>query len=378
MNVYLDNAATTPLHPEALEEMRIFLTENFGNPSSIHAHGRKARAAVEMARKKTAELMSCAPGEIIFTSGGTEADNAILCGAIEKYAISHLITSPAEHHAVLHTLRRYSKKLTLDFVKLDEKGNADMDDLEKQLKKSPALVSLMYGNNEIGNLLDVQRVGELCRQHNAYFHCDAVQAVGHFPVSFSNTGIHGAAASAHKFHGPKGIGFMYINKEKKISPFMTGGAQEREMRGGTENVSGIIGLAKALELSCVNMEKHRQHILSLKKRMIDLLKEKIDGVSFNGESENMEKSLYTVLSVSLPPSPKNDMLLFQLDLQGVSASGGSACSSGAASGSHVIQAVYPNSERTAIRFSFSCFNTQEEIDFAAEKLANILATEKAS
>lgn len=372
MNVYLDNAATTPLHPEALEAMKIFLTENFGNPSSTHAHGRKARMAVEVARKKTAELMSCTPGEIIFTSGGTEADNAIICGAIEKYAVQHLITSPVEHHAVLHTLRRHSKKLKLDFVKLDEKGNVDTDDLEKLLKKSTGLVSLMYGNNEIGNLLDVKRVGELCRQYEAYFHSDAVQAVGHLPLSFSNVGIHGAAASAHKFHGPKGIGFMYINKEKKIYPFVTGGSQEREMRGGTENVSGIIGLAKALELSCLNMEKDRRHILSLKKRMIDLLKEKIDGVSFNGESENMEKSLSAVLSVSLPPSPKNDMLLFQLDLQGVSASGGSACSSGAASGSHVIQAVYPNSERAAIRFSFSACNTEEEIDFAAEKLANIL------
>ncbi len=371
MRVYLDNAATTPLDPEVFEAMKPFILEDFGNPSSTHSHGRKVRAAIESSRKKIAELLNCTPGEIIFTSGGTEADNAIITGAIHTYNLKHAISTPIEHHAVSHTLELLHKQkaIELHYVKLDEKGHVDYNDLEKLLKEFPnALVSLMHANNEIGNLLDLQRVGELCDKYKAYFHSDTVQTMGHYRHDMKQLKMHGITAAAHKFHGPKGIGFMYLNKDKKIQPMIHGGAQERNMRGGTENVYGIIGIAKALEIAYRDMAEHQQHITELKSYMIEKLKAEIPGVSFNGDSENLESSLYTVLNVSLPPSEENEMLLFNLDLAGVSVSGGSACSSGASTGSHVLAALYPESKRGAIRFSFSKYNTKEEIDFAVLKL----------
>lgn len=372
MRVYLDNAATTPLDPEVFEAMKPFMMEDFGNPSSTHAHGRKVRAAIESCRKKVAELLSCTPGEIIFTSGGTEADNAIIRSAVGTYEIKHIISSPVEHHAVSHTIDNLGKKgvVKLHMVNLDAKGHVDLDHLENLLQNhSHVLVSLMHANNEIGNLLDIQRVGELCAQYNAFFHSDSVQTVGHYQHDMRVLQVCGLAAAAHKFHGPKGIGFMYIRKDKKIHSFIHGGAQERNMRGGTENVYGIIGLAKALEIAYRDMGEHVSYIKELKMRMIGKLKEQIPGVTFNGDSENLEKSLYTVLNVSLPESDESDMLLFNLDLQGISASGGSACSSGATSGSHVLAALYPQSKRGAVRFSFSKYNKPDEIDFAVSKLA---------
>lgn len=377
MAIYLDNAATTPLDPEVLEAMKPFLMHDFGNPSSTHSHGRKVRAAVEAARKKVAELLNCTPGEIIFTSGGTEADNAILTCAVQSYGLQHAISSAIEHHAVTHTLETLQRKglVQLHLVKLDEYGHVNLADLERLLVAYPgALVSLMHANNEIGNLLPLAEVGEICTRHHAYFHSDSVQTVGHYRHDMKRLHVHGLAAAAHKFHGPKGAGFMYINKDKKIQPFVHGGAQERSMRGGTENVYGIIGLAKALEICYRDMEAHQRHIQSLKTRMMDKLKDAIPGVSFHGDVHNPERSLYTVLNVSLPESEENDMLLFNLDLQGVSASGGSACSSGASTGSHVLKALYPESKRGAVRFSFSKYNTKEEVDRAVEVLAGILKT----
>ena len=374
MRVYLDNAATTPLDPEVFEAMKPFMLEDFGNPSSTHAHGRKVRAAIESARKKVAELLNCTPGEIIFTSGGTEADNTLLCNSISTYGIQHAISSPIEHHAVTHTLETLAKKglVQLHHVQLDEKGHVDLVHLEHLLREHPkALVALMHANNEIGNLLDLEKVGELCTQYSAYFQSDTVQTMGHYRHDLKKLKVHGLTAAAHKFHGPKGVGFMYINKDKKIQQLIHGGAQERNMRGGTENVYGIIGLAKALEICYREMAEHENHIKKLKSHMIEKLRETIPGVSFNGDSANLEKSLYTVLNVSLPESEENDMLLFNLDLQGISASGGSACSSGASTGSHVLGALYPNSNRGAVRFSFSKNNTLEEIDFAVEKLADL-------
>lgn len=374
MRVYLDNAATTPLDPEVFEAMKPFMLEDFGNPSSTHAHGRKVRAAIESARKKVAELLNCTPGEIIFTSGGTEADNTLLCNSISTYGIQHAISSPIEHHAVSHTLETLVKKglVQLHHVQLDEKGHVDLVHLENLLREHPkALVALMHANNEIGNLLDLEKVGQLCMQHSAYFQSDTVQTMGHYRHDLKKLKVHGLTAAAHKFHGPKGVGFMYINKDKKIQQMIHGGAQERNMRGGTENVYGIIGLAKALEICYREMAEHENHIKKLKSHMIEKLRETIPGVSFNGDSANLEKSLYTVLNVSLPESEENDMLLFNLDLQGISASGGSACSSGASTGSHVLGALYPNSNRGAVRFSFSKNNTLEEIDFAVEKLADL-------
>lgn len=372
MRVYLDNAATTPLDPEVFEAMKPFMLEDFGNPSSTHTHGRKVRAAIELARKKVAELLNCTPGEIIFTSGGTEADNTLLITSISTYQLKHAISTPIEHHAVTHTLESLAKKglIHLHDVQMDTKGHIDLDHLEELLKSnSHALVSLMHANNEIGNLLDLEKVGELCAQYNAYFQSDTVQTMGHYRHDMKRLKVHGMTAAAHKFHGPKGVGFMYINKDKKISQMIHGGAQERNMRGGTENVYGIIGLAKALEICYRDMAEHERHIKALKSRMIEKLREAVPGVSFHGDSANLEKSLYTVLNVSLPESDQNDMVLFNLDLLGISASGGSACSSGATTGSHVLGALYPESKRGAVRFSFSKYNTEQDIDFAVEKLA---------
>ncbi|MBN8652411.1 MAG: cysteine desulfurase [Cytophagales bacterium] len=374
MRVYLDNAATTPLDPEVFEAMKPFMLEDFGNPSSTHAHGRKVRAAIESARKKIAELLNCTPGEIIFTSGGTEADNAIIRCAVETYGIKHAISTPIEHHAVTHTLETLEKQkaIELHFVKLDAHGNVDLQHLEELLKTYPnALVSLMHANNEIGNLLSLETVGNLCEQYGAYFHSDTVQTMGHYRHDMKKLKVHGLTAAAHKFHGPKGVGFMYINKDKKIKQLIHGGAQERNMRGGTENVYGIIGLAKALEICYREMDAHEAHIIAIKKQMIAKLQAAVPGVSFHGSSADLDKSLYTVLNVSLPENEENEMLLFNLDLQGISASGGSACSSGASTGSHVLGAIYPNSKRGAVRFSFSKYNTSDEIDFVVNKVGEI-------
>jgi len=367
MRVYLDNAATTALDPEVFEAMKPYLLEDFGNPSSTHWHGRKVRAGLESSRKKIAELLHCTPGEIIFTSGGTEADNTILVSALHTYGIRHVISSRLEHHAVLHTLTNLDRQgsLVLSMVDVDEKGHINYEHLESLLKaNSGSLVSLMHANNEIGNLLDIERVGDLCDYYKSYFHSDTVQTVGHYAHDLSRIKVHGLTAAAHKFHGPKGVGFMYIRKDKKIQPFLHGGSQERNMRGGTENVTGIIGLAKALEIAYRDMAEHIHYITGLKSHMIQRLRESISGVDFHGDSANLEKSLYTVLNVSLPESDENEMMLFNLDLKGVSASGGSACSSGAASGSHVLEALYPGSRRGAVRFSFSRTTTMDEIDYA--------------
>jgi len=374
MGIYLDNAATTPLDPEVFEAMKPFLLEDFGNPSSIHSHGRKVKAAIESARKKVAELINCTPGEIIFTSGGTEADNAIIRSAVETYPIKHAISSVIEHHAVTHTLSMLEKQniIQVHHVRLDSTGNVDLSHLEELLKEFPgSLVSLMHANNEIGNILDIETVGDLCEKYKAYFHSDTVQTIGHYRHDMKKLKVHGMAAAAHKFHGPKGIGFMYINKDRKIHSFMQGGAQERNMRGGTENIYGIIGMTKALEICYREMDAHTSYIKGLKAHMIEKLKSAVPDVAFHGDSANLERSLYTVLNVSLPESVENEMLLFNLDLQGISASGGSACTSGASTGSHVLGAIYPNSKRGAIRFSFSKFNKPEEIDFVADRLSEI-------
>jgi cysteine desulfurase len=354
--------------------MKPFMLEDFGNPSSTHAHGRKVRAAIESSRKKIAELLNCTPGEIIFTSGGTEADNAIIVSGIQTYNIKHVISTPIEHHAVTHTLEILEKSGTvqLHHVNLDPKGHVDLDHLESLLEQYPnALVSLMHANNEIGNLLDLQRVGEMTEKYNAFFHSDTVQTMGHYRHDMKALHVCGMTAAAHKLHGPKGTGFMYIRKGRKINQFIHGGAQERNMRGGTENTYGIIGLAKAVEIAYRDMDEHQRYITGLKSRMIEKLKQEISGVKFHGDSDNLERSLYTVLNVSLPESDEGEMLLFNLDLQGISASGGSACSSGATTGSHVLGALYPGSKRGAVRFSFSKYNTPEEIDYAVSKLAEL-------
>ncbi|MEI9919687.1 MAG: cysteine desulfurase family protein [Bacteroidota bacterium] len=377
MSIYLDNAATTPLDPEVFEAMKPYMLDDFGNPSSTHTHGRKVRAGIESARKKVAELLNCTPGEIIFTSGGTEADNTLITSTVHTYGIKHVISSPIEHHAVLHTIETLEKSGAVEFhkVQLDQDGHVDLTHLAKLLEQYPgALVSLMHANNELGNLLDLEKVGEMCKASNAFFHSDTVQTVGHYRHNMKELFVCGMTAAAHKFHGPKGVGFMYIRKDRKIHPFVHGGAQERNMRGGTENVYGIVGLVKALEIAYREMDEHQKYIGALKARMIEKLKAEVPGVSFHGDSANPERSLYTVLNVSLPESDENDMILFNLDLHNISASGGSACSSGAATGSHVLGALYPGSKRGAVRFSFSKYNTIEEIDYVVEKLSELVGT----
>lgn len=374
-HVYLDNAATTPMDDRVIEAMLPFMRGQFGNPSSVHSHGREVRTAIEKARKKVAELIHASPSEIFFTSGGTEADNTALVCGIESHGISHAITSPLEHHAVLHTLEMLAKKgqVQLSLLDVNEQGEIDLQQLEELLKKNPkSMISLMHGNNEIGNLNDLERIGSLARAYDAFFHSDTVQTMGHYAHDLSQLPVDALVAGAHKFHGPKGVGFLYVRKDKKIHPFIHGGAQERNMRGGTENVIGIIGLAKALELSLEELESHRSHIEKIKGYFIGKLKQDIPGVSFNGCSADLDKSLYTVLNVSLPPSESNrGMLLFHLDLEGISASGGSACSSGATVGSHVLRALQHSPERDAVRFSFSRFTTMEEVDYTLEKLKGL-------
>lgn len=379
MRVYLDNAATTQLDPEVFEAMKPYMLEFYGNPSSTHAHGRATRSALEKARKQVADLLHASPGEIFFTSGGTEADNTAIKCSVETLGLKHAVTSHLEHHAVLHTLEDLAQRniIQLDYVQTDERGNVDLNHLEHLLSvREKSLVSLMHGNNEIGNLNDLEQIGKICEAHGAIFHSDTVQTMAHYAHDLSKLKVHCIIGSAHKFHGPKGVGLMYVRKGHAISPFIHGGSQERNMRGGTENLYGIIGMAKALEIAYSGMEEHQAHIMSLKKAMIDGLKEKIPGVAFNGESENLDKSLYTVLNVSLPPSEDTDMLLFNLDLSQISASGGSACNSGSNLGSHVLRALDADSERGAIRFSFSKYNTLDEVNYVVDKLAEMYASVK--
>ncbi|HRH35922.1 MAG TPA: cysteine desulfurase family protein [Catalimonadaceae bacterium] len=379
MSIYLDNAATTPMDPAVVEAMLPILNQTFGNPSSIHSFGREAKAAVEKSRKKVADLLGTSPAHLIFTSGGTEADNMALRSSVETLGIRHAITSPLEHHAVLHTLEHlaHSGLIELTILECDREGNLNFDQLWQLMDKNPnSLVSLMHGNNEIGNLNPVEELAIEIRNRGGIFHCDTVQTVGHFPHKLSDWQTHFMVGSAHKFHGPKGIGFLYTSPGTKILPFIQGGAQERNMRGGTENVIGIVGLAKALELACTEMESHKNHISRLKTRMIQKLKIEIPEVSFNGRSGFVEDSLYTVLNVSLPPSEINEMLIFNLDVNKVAASGGSACSSGSEVGSHVLRAIKADPERGAVRFSFSRYNTESDIDTAVQALSAMFKPKK--
>lgn len=372
--IYLDNAATTAIDKEVLEVMKNTMEFQFGNPSSIHAHGREVRTIIENARKSIAKLLNTSPAEIFFTSGGTEADNMAINCAINDYGITHAITSKIEHHAVLHTLEILEKngKIKLSFVDLDENGHVKLSHLEELLASNErTFVSLMHANNELGNLLDLEQAGLICEKYNAIFHCDTVQTMGHYKHDLSKLKVHFITCAAHKLHGPKGVGFLYINKEIKIKPMIHGGAQERNMRGGTENVYGIVGLAKALEIAYAELEEHQNYIQGLKSYMIEQLKSTIPGIDFNGDV-NPEKSLYTVLNVSFPASEMGEMLLFSLDIAGISASGGSACSSGSNVGSHVLTAIGADSNRAAVRFSFCKYNTKEEIDLVVQKLTEIV------
>lgn len=372
--IYLDNAATTPVDPLVTEAMLPYLKSFFGNPSSIYSFGRETRLAIENARKSVAKLLKASPGEIFFTSGGTESDNMAIRAAIEDLGCQHIISSPIEHHAVLHTIEHFKKAygVQISYVNVLPNGHIDLANLESLLRNSTkrTLVSLMHANNEIGNLLDVPAVGAICKQYNAIFHSDTVQTVGHYHVDLSEKWIHFATGAAHKFHGPKGTGILYVSDAVQIGPMMHGGGQERNMRAGTENVAGIVGFAKALELAEANLEAEREHILALKMYLAKKLKEQFPEIIFNGDWNG--QSLYTVLNVSFPRTEKSELLLMSMDMHGICVSGGSACSSGADLGSHVIKAIPGNQEGVPIRFSFSKYNTQLEIDQLLEKLSSLL------
>ncbi len=372
--IYFDNAATTALDPEVLETMLPYMTEKFGNPSSIYSYGRESRLAIENARKAVAKILNAHPAEIFFTSGGTESSNAAITASVRDLGCKRIISSAIEHHAVLHTVEylRNRGEAQLLFVKLLPDGHIDIENLEQLLagSKEKTLVTLMHANNEIGNLLDLQAVGEMCRLHGAVFHSDTVQTVGHYPFDLRHTPVHFITASAHKFHGPKGSGLLYINENISIEPYIHGGSQERNMRAGTENLYGIVGFAKALELATANYEAESGYIRSVKLYMAAQLKKHIKEVEFNGDYAG--QSLYTVLNVSFPETEKSEMLLFNLDINNICASGGSACTSGAEQGSHVIRAMNSSPGRAAVRFSFCRHNTKEEVDIVVAKLKELI------
>ena len=374
MKVYLDNAATTPLAPEVIEMTNEMMKSHFGNPSSIHSYGRESKIIVENSRKTIAKLLNTSPSSIFFTSGGTEADNmAIMCG-IHDHNITHAITSKLSHHAVLYPLQDLEKQkvIKLSYVDVDENGVVCLNHLKELLKNNTrTFVSIMHANNEIGTIQDIKQIGDICKEHNAIFHSDTVQTIAHYDFNMQEINIDFMAASAHKFHGPKGIGFVYISENIKIKPLLRGGSQERNMRAGTENIYGIAGLALAMELAYKNLKLERSYIEDIKLYMIEKLTSQIEDVQFYAKSADIKNSLYTVLSCHFPETDIAEMLLFNLDILGIACSGGSACASGSNSGSHVLSEIVSETKRPGIRFSFSKFTTKDDIDYTVKQLKSL-------
>lgn len=372
--VYLDNAATSQIRDEVIDAMTQVMKQHYGNASSTHSFGRSSKSLIEKSRKTIASYLNASAGEIVFTSGGTEADNLVLRSVVRDLQVEHIITSRIEHHAVLHTVEQLQKEyhISISYVNIDATGQVDFSHFEELLQNpKKTLVSLMHVNNEIGNLLDIQRVADLCKANKALFHSDTVQSVGHYELDLQKTPIDFLAASAHKFHGPKGVGFAFIRKNSGLKPLIFGGEQERGLRAGTESVHNIVGIEEALKLAYSNLETERAYIEDLKRYFIDKLKAAISGVTFNGCSGDMETSTYTLVNVCLPVSvEKSAMLLFQLDLKGIACSKGSACQSGSTQSSHVLAELLSDADlqRPSIRFSFSTYNTKEELDYVIEIL----------
>ncbi len=372
--IYFDNAATTPLDPQVLEAMMPYLTTHFGNPSSIYSYGRESRLAIENARKTVAKILNAHPAEIFFTSGGTESSNTAICAAVRDLGCTHIITSPIEHHATLHTVEFFNcnHQVSLSYVNILPNGHVDVEHLEQLLAETEekTLVTLMHANNEIGNMIDLMEVGNLCMKYNAIFHSDTVQTIGHFPFNLRSTPVHFITGAGHKFHGPKGVGMLYVNENIKIHPLVHGGSQERNIRAGTENLYGIVGFAKALEIATAEYATAGTNVHDLKLYMMEQLEQHIPGVSFNGDPKG--RSLYTVLSASFPKTEKSEMILYNMDINHICASGGSACTSGADAGSHVIRAVNNNPNQITVRFSFSKYNTKQEVDHVIATLKDLI------
>lgn len=374
--IYFDNAATTPIDHEVIQLITKTMNNTFGNPSSSHQFGRQSKALMEQSRKSIAKMLNCSATEIVFTAGGSEADNLILRNAITNLGVKRLVTSKIEHHAVLHTIEALNKEfnITVEYVKLDEMGNVNYDHLNSILQNSEekSLVSLMLINNELGSILNIDKVCSICEKNNALFHSDTVQGITHIPIDLKKNHIDFIAASAHKFHGPKGVGFAYFKKGFGIKPLLIGGEQERGARAGTENLHNIAGMEKAMEIGMNNFEKDKVYISNLKQYFIKQLQVFFPNVKFNGHSSNINNSAFHILSVRF--SKEYPMLLFQLDLKGIAASGGSACQSGSNKGSHVLNEILNAEEslKTSIRFSFSKYNTKEEVDHTIIKLVEII------
>lgn len=369
MKVYFDNAASTPLEPRVLEVMQEVMREDYGNPSSIHAFGRKTRSIVESSRKKIADILGVSPGEIFFTSGGTEADNMALYRSVIDLKVKHIITSPIEHHAVLHTVEDIEKQglAQIHYTNINALGDIDLTHLEELLQKHPkALVSLMHVNNETGSILPLKQVHELCSKYETWFHSDMVQSIGQYPVPPIKP--HFMACSAHKFHGPKGVGFIYIDSSAPLKAFIQGGAQERGLRGGTENVYGIVGMAKALEIAYEDLEKNTAYIQGLKAYFIEKISSVFSDLHYHGDPQ---QGAYRLVNISLPPTPKAEMMLFNLDIAGIAVSAGSACTSGTNIGSHVLKAIGSDMNRPSFRFSFSKYNSKEEVDYVVGVLKGL-------
>lgn len=371
MKIYLDNAATSPLNRDVYKAMEPYLLECYGNPSSAHALGRDARTAIEASRRRIAAILGTASSQVTFTSGGTEADNMAICSAVECQGVRIIVTSRLEHHAVLNTVRKLEaqEKVTVIYLMNDEQGRISLKHLQNILAfNDQVLVSLMHGNNEIGNINDIDAIGRLCRQYNALFHCDTVQTIGHYEIHPEQLGIDYLVASAHKFNGPKGVGFLYNSSRTKLNPIINGGGQEHGRRAGTENVAGIVGLAKALELSRANHSINHKKFIELKESLISGLKRAIPAVRFNGLSEDLQSSLSNVLSVSLPDSENLGSVLYYLDSNNIYVSGGSACNSHATGGSHVLRAINYDFSRPVIRFSLGIQNNRDEIEYTVARL----------
>ena len=372
--IYFDNAATTQLDPEVIDAMLPYMREHYGNPSAVHAFGRRARAGIEQSRRMVAKLLNCAPGEIVFTSCGTEADNMALMCSVRDLGVKHIITSPIEHHAVEHVAQELQRtgSAQVHWLRLMPDGKADLAHLEELLKANDhVLVSLMHANNELGTRNDLVAIGNLCRKYNALFHTDTVQTMGHYRFDMEQLHIDFLTCSAHKFHGPKGVGFLYMRSGSVLKPMLVGGGQERNMRAGTENIIGIVALAKALEVAYRDLDEHIQQVQGMKTRMMKAIKAAVPEAIFNGDTS--ADSLYTVLNIHFPDDGKGEMLIYNMDIEGIACSGGSACSSGSNKGSHVIEALYPGRTGANIRFSFSKFNTEAEVDRAVEVLQRVMA-----
>ncbi|WP_339917506.1 cysteine desulfurase family protein [Yeosuana marina] len=376
--VYLDNAATTQIHEDVIDAMTQVMKQSYGNASSTHSFGRSSKALIEKSRKAIASFFKVSAGEIVFTAGGTEADNLVLRSAVRDLHVEHIIISKIEHHAVLHTVEQLQTEyhISISYVNVDANGEIDYKHLEELLQNpKKTLVSLMHVNNEIGNILDIQRVALLCKANKALFHSDTVQSVGHYPLNLQEIPVDFIAASAHKFHGPKGVGFAFIRKNSGLKPLIFGGEQERGLRAGTESVHNIVGIEKALSIAHTTMESQHAYVQDLKQHFVDGIKKEIPLATFNGHSGDIKKSTYTIVNVCLPVSAEHSaMLLFQLDLKGIACSKGSACQSGSIQSSHVLAELLSETDlqKPSIRFSFSTYNTKEEIDFVIEQLKTLI------